>query len=105
MLFERTGFPFNADLAVVHTWADKKNARTLRPMLAKHKRTDGRKSVSVESATAARSRLKARPLGQPADDLQPALPVALALYLNLHRDAFVHLGDVADHRHLATLGL
>jgi len=24
LLIERTGFPFNADLAVVHTWADKK---------------------------------------------------------------------------------
>ena len=25
LLFERTGFPFNADLAVVHTWADRKS--------------------------------------------------------------------------------
>jgi hypothetical protein len=30
LLIERTGFPFNADLAVAHTWADKKNRANLK---------------------------------------------------------------------------
>lgn len=49
LLFERTGFPFNADLAVVHTWADKKIARTLRAAWVKDKQVLG---VRVPQAVA-----------------------------------------------------
>src|SRR5690606_17903499 len=40
-----------------------------------------------------------------AHDLQTTLPIALALHLDLHRDAFMHFRHVADHRYLASLGL
>src|SRR5690606_5341257 len=40
-----------------------------------------------------------------AHDLQTTLPIALALHLDLHRDALMHFRHVADHRHLASLGL
>jgi len=43
---ERTGFPFNADLAVVHTLADKKIARTLRAAWVKDKQSAWRPDVA-----------------------------------------------------------
>ncbi|CEG53477.1 hypothetical protein PXNS11_290381 [Stutzerimonas xanthomarina] len=59
MLIERTGFPFNADLAVVHTWADKKTREpygwcwgntsgrmAARTVVSKQSRVPGRSNVA-----------------------------------------------------------